>query len=67
MTALASVGAQSVGQGDYLLKDPENSPVQVAAAAVATDQASPSEDQFPGALFLVGSGITAAMLLRRTP
>ena len=43
MTALASVGAQSVGQGDYLLKDPENSPVHVAAAAVATGQAGPSE------------------------
>jgi hypothetical protein len=49
MTALASMAAQSVGQGDYLLKDPENSPVYVAAAAVATGQAGPSEPQFPGA------------------
>jgi hypothetical protein len=49
MTALAGVIPDGVGQGDYLLDGLEYSLVQVAAAAVATGQAGPSEPQFPGA------------------
>ncbi|HKH84451.1 MAG TPA: hypothetical protein VKA25_12250, partial [Gemmatimonadales bacterium] len=49
MTALAGVIPDGVGQGDYLLDGLEYSLVQVAAAAVVTGQASPSEPQFPGA------------------
>ena len=45
VAAFAGVVPDGVGQGDYLLKDLENSPVHDAATGVALDQGGPPEPQ----------------------
>ena len=59
VAAFAGVVPDGVGQGDYLLKNPENSLVHVVAAGVALDQDGapepqqgwPLKPQLPGAAY----------------
>ena len=59
VAAFAGVVPDGVGQGDHLLKNPENSLVHVVAAGVALNQGGapepqqgwPSKAQLPGAAY----------------